>query len=191
MRSWWAQPLRSGVDADTVVFGLAKPMPPPRGCSTRRDLPKHCRRGVQGRKLAQPGDWELRQSRSRVSGLSAQEYVPGQHLTLERNPFYWKIDREKPPLHYLDQITFCLWQVRTPRLFTSRLAIRMYHRISADEYALAGEGSTSHAFRCLYIGQSRYNFLFFNLNSALSGQSDIARKHNVSRGKLASHIPGH
>ena len=35
-----------------------------------------------------------------------KEYVPGQRIVLERNPFYWKVDRAGNRLPYLDRLVF-------------------------------------------------------------------------------------
>jgi peptide/nickel transport system substrate-binding protein len=37
-----------------------------------------------------------------------KSYTPGQYFTIERNPYYWKIDKKGARLPYLDEITFLM-----------------------------------------------------------------------------------
>jgi peptide/nickel transport system substrate-binding protein len=174
------------VDADTVVFGLAKPYAAAeRLFDSVAILPKHLlEEAYRDGKLAQA--WSLGISPEQIAGLGPfrlKEYVPGQHLTLERNPFYWKVDREKHRLPYLDQITFLFVPSADAEVIHFQAGdTDVINRISADEYALLEKDQQSHAFRVYDIGPSlEYNFLFFNLNSALPAQSDIARKQQWFR----------
>ncbi len=44
-----------------------------------------------------------------IAGLGPfrlKQYVPGQQIVLERNPYYWKVDRENHRLPYLDELVF-------------------------------------------------------------------------------------
>src|SRR5262249_32269396 len=53
--------------------------------------------------------WGLRAAPGELAGLGPfrlKEYLPGQRLILERNPFYWKQDAAGTRLPYLDQLTF-------------------------------------------------------------------------------------
>src|SRR5580700_11130801 len=53
--------------------------------------------------------WSLNVRASEIAGLGPfrlKEYVPGQRIVLERNPFYWKVDKENQRLPYLDELVF-------------------------------------------------------------------------------------
>jgi ABC-type transport system substrate-binding protein len=53
--------------------------------------------------------WGLGTAAEGFAGLGPfrfKEHVPGQRIVLERNPFYWKRDREGKPLPYLDRLVF-------------------------------------------------------------------------------------
>ena len=53
--------------------------------------------------------WNLSMAANQFAGLGPfrlKEYVPGQQVTLERNPYYWKADRAGNPLPYLGEVMF-------------------------------------------------------------------------------------
>jgi peptide/nickel transport system substrate-binding protein len=54
-----------------------------------------------------------------LSGWHTVDYVPGQTLTAERNPFYWKVDTEGNQLPYIDRII--LSQVEDPRVIPLKI----------------------------------------------------------------------
>ncbi len=97
------------VDAQTVEFVLAKPY----GVGERlfdgvAILPRHLlETAYKEGKLAQSGT--LGTAANQWAGLGAfrlKEYVAGQRLVLERNPYYWKTDEQGNRLPYLDEIVF-------------------------------------------------------------------------------------
>src|SRR6185437_12002644 len=51
--------------------------------------------------------WGISMSPGEFAGLGPfrlKEYVPGQRLVLERNPYYWKVDGQGNQLPYLSEI---------------------------------------------------------------------------------------
>src|SRR5207244_7289478 len=53
--------------------------------------------------------WHISMTRAQFAGLGPfrlKEYVPGQRVVLERNPYYWKQDAARNQLPYLDGIVF-------------------------------------------------------------------------------------
>src|SRR5580704_13515360 len=97
------------IDAYTVVFELAQPYAAAeRLFDSVAVLPRHLLEGAyQSGKLSQM--WGLGTPSQEIAGLGPfrlKEYVPGQRITLERNPYFWKVDRKGTRLPYLDQITF-------------------------------------------------------------------------------------
>ncbi|MGA8270074.1 MAG: ABC transporter substrate-binding protein, partial [Candidatus Sulfotelmatobacter sp.] len=66
-------------------------------------LPKHLlEKPYREGKFAQA--WPLNTQASEIAGLGpfrVKQYVPGQRIVLERNPYYWKSDRDNHRLPYL------------------------------------------------------------------------------------------
>ena len=53
--------------------------------------------------------WILTTPSAEIAGMGPfrmKDYVPGQKIVLERNPYYWKADRSKNRLPYLDELVF-------------------------------------------------------------------------------------
>ena len=96
-------------DAWTVAFEFAEPYAPAeRLFDSLAVLPRHLLEAAwrEGR-LARA--WTLNTPPAQIAGLGPfrmKEYVPGQRLVLERNPYYWKRDSRETPLPYLDQLVF-------------------------------------------------------------------------------------
>ncbi len=97
------------MDAWTVVFQLAKTY----GVGERlfdgmAILPRHLlEKTYQDGKLGQ--FWTLSTPPNQWAGLGPfrlKEYVPGQRLVLERNPYYWKSNAKGNRLPYLDELVF-------------------------------------------------------------------------------------
>jgi peptide/nickel transport system substrate-binding protein len=174
------------VDADTIVFQLAQPYAAAeRLFDSVSILPRHLLEAAYKEgKLAQ--SWGLTTSAQQIAGLGPfrlKEYVAGQYLTLERNPYYWKIDREKHRLPYLDQITFLFVPNADAEVIRFQAGdTDIINRVSAEDYSLLEKDQTAHSFRVYDVGPSlEYNFLFFNLNSVLPTQTDVAHKQNWFR----------
>jgi peptide/nickel transport system substrate-binding protein len=174
------------VDASTLVFELAQPYAAAeRLFDSVAILPKHLLEApYKEGKLAQM--WGLGTLPQQIAGLGPfrlKEYVAGQYLTLERNPYYWKIDRDKQRLPYLDQITFLFVPNADAEVIRFQAGdTDIINRVSAEDYALLEKVEVAHSFRVYDVGPSlEYNFLFFNLNSVLPERSDIARKQSWFR----------
>jgi peptide/nickel transport system substrate-binding protein len=174
------------VDAETVVFQLAQPYAAAeRLFDSVAILPRHLlEQAYKDGKLAQT--WTLATPPAEIAGLGPfrmKDYVAGQHLTLERNPYYWKADREKHRLPYLDEITF----VFVPNADAEVIRFEagdtdIVNRLSAEDYSVLEKDQSAHSFRVYDAGPSlEYNFLFFNLNCVLPPKSDIGRKQRWFR----------
>ncbi|HEY1660639.1 MAG TPA: ABC transporter substrate-binding protein [Candidatus Sulfotelmatobacter sp.] len=169
------------LDSNTVVFHLAQPYAAAeRLFDSVAILPRHLlEQAYKDGKLAQT--WGLSTAPDKIAGLGAfrlKEYVAGQHLTLERNPYYWKADREKQRLPYLDEITFLFVPNADAEVIRFQAGdTDVVNRLSAEDYSLLKSDEAAHAFHVYDVGASlEYNFLFFNLNSALPGNSAISQK---------------
>ena len=126
--------------------------------------------------------WALSTPPSEVVGLGpfrVKEYVPGQRITLERNPFYWKFDKDSHRLPYLDEIVFLFVGSEDSQVMRFEAGeTDLINRLSAENYALLSKEQSRTGSQLADLGPSlEYNFLVFNLND-LSGKKldSITRK---------------
>src|SRR5262249_1510627 len=94
---------------DTVVFDLAKPdAAAERLFDSVAILPKHLlEKAYNDHSLTE--SWILTTPASEIAGLGPfrlKEYVAGQRITLERNPYFWQADQKGNRLPYLQEMTF-------------------------------------------------------------------------------------
>jgi len=173
------------LDARTLVFEFAKPY----GVGERvfdglAILPRHLlEKPYQEGKIEQIGT--LSTPANQWAGLGPfrlKEYVAGQRLVLERNPYYWKTDTKGSRLPYLDELVF---------LFVPSADAQVLRFQSGDTDVISGLGAENFSVlsrqKESYILADagpglEYNFLFFNLND-LSGRAapDLARKQKWFR----------
>ena len=94
-----------------------------------------------------------------------RRFVPGERIELERNPHYWKVDREGRRLPYLDEIILPF--VSTEEALVTRFQkgeIDVVDRIGAVNFnRLENAGNSEMTLHDLGPGFI-FNFLFFNLN---------------------------
>jgi len=151
----------------TLVFTLAEPY----GAGERlfdglAILPRHLlEKPYEEGKLAQV--WALSTPPEQIAGLGPfrlKEYVPGQRLVLERNPYYWKEDAAGTRLPYLDEVVFLFVPSADAQVLRFRAGeTDVISRLSPDNFS-ALERDVSGA-RMVDAGPGlEYNFLFFNLN---------------------------
>ncbi len=156
-------------DSHTVVFEFAQPYgPEDRLFDSIAILPRHL--------LLQPYTegtltkvWDLNSMPADIAGLGPfrfKQYVPGQRLVLERNPYYWKQDSAGQRLPYLANIIFEYVGSEDAQVlrFASGGA-DVVSRISARNFDLLSR-EAHRSRRLVDAGPSlEYNFLFFNLNN--------------------------
>jgi len=157
------------VDAHTVVFQLAKPY----GVGERlfdglAILPRHLlEKAYQNGKLGQSGS--LATAADQWAGLGPfrlKEYVAGQRLILERNPYYWKSDAQGRRLPYLDELVFLF----VPNADAQVLKFQsgetdMISQVGAENFSVLSKQQRGYTMVDAGPGLE-YNFLFFNLNDA-------------------------
>jgi peptide/nickel transport system substrate-binding protein len=173
------------LDARTLVFEFAKPY----GVGERvfdglAILPRHLlEKPYQEGKIEQIGT--LSTPANQWAGLGPfrlKEYVAGQRLVLERNPYYWKTDTKGSRLPYLDELVF---------LFVPSADAQVLRFQSGDTDVISGLGAENFSVlsrqKASYVLADagpglEYNFLFFNLND-LSGRAapDLAKKQRWFR----------
>jgi peptide/nickel transport system substrate-binding protein len=155
------------LDARTVVFQL----PQAYGVGERlfdglAILPRHLlEKPYQEGKLGQTGT--LATAASQWAGLGPfrlKEYIAGQRLVLERNPYYWKTDVKGNRLPYADELVF---------LFVPNADAQVLKFQSGETDAIAQLSAENFSVLSRQLHDSamvdagpglEYNFLFFNLN---------------------------
>ena len=156
------------VDAQTVVFQLAKPY----GVGERLFdslviLPRHLLEKTYAEgKLAQWGT--LATPANELAGLGPfrlKEYVAGQRLVLERNPYYWKTDSKGTRLPYLDEIVFLFVPSADAQVLRFQAGdTDIISRLGAENFSVLSRQQRDYTLTDAGPGLE-YNFLFFNLNA--------------------------
>jgi peptide/nickel transport system substrate-binding protein len=168
------------VDEQTVVFQLAKTY----GAGERlfdglAILPRHLlERPYSEGKLAQT--WTLGTPANQWAGLGPfrlKEYVAGQKLVLERNPYYWKKDTKGNRLPYLDEMVFLFVANADAQVLRFQSGeTDLISRLSAENFSALSRQQSGYTMSDAGPGLE-YNFLFFNLNEPGEKTSpDLARK---------------
>ena len=123
--------------------------------------------------------WGLDTAPASIAGLGAfrlKEYVPGERVVLERNPYYWKRDARGGALPYLDRLVFEV--VPSPDTEFLRFqsgGLDVMSRLTAEQFGSLAPSNPN--YRAVNAGPGlEYNFLFFNLNDAPAASPDVARK---------------
>lgn len=172
-------------DAWTVVFQLPKPY----GVGERifdglPILPRHLlEKPYAEGKLA--GAWTLGTPANQWAGLGPfrlKEYVPGQRLVLERNPYYWKADAKWNRLPYLDELDFLFVPSSDAQVLRFQSGeTDVISRLGAENFSVLSR--QQRGFRMTDAGPGlEYNFLFFNLNDlGEKAPPEIARKQKWFR----------
>jgi len=157
------------VDEHTVVFQLAKTY----GVGERlfdglAILPRHLLEKLyEEGKLGQIGS--LATAADQWAGLGPfrlKEYVAGQRLVLEQNPYYWKSDARGRRLPYLDELVFLF----VPNADAQVLKFQsgetdMISQVGAENFSVLSKQQRGYTMVDAGPGLE-YNFLFFNLNDA-------------------------
>jgi peptide/nickel transport system substrate-binding protein len=173
------------VDAQTIVFELPKTY----GVAERlfdglAILPRHLlEKPYQEGKLGQIGS--LAAASNQWAGLGPfrmKEYVAGQRLVLERNPYYWKADAKGNRLPYLDELIF----VFVPNADAQVLKFQsgetdLISQVGAENFSVLSRQPRGYSMVDAGPGLE-YNFLFFNLNdTGEKAPSEVLRKRKWFR----------
>jgi peptide/nickel transport system substrate-binding protein len=170
------------IDAYTVQFALAQPYAAAeRLFDGFAILPRHRLEGAY-QSGAFDKAWGIGMSPAEFAGLGPfklKEYVPGQRIVLDRNPYYWKQDRSGQRLPYVDQIVFLFVASEDAQAIRFQAGdTDLLTHFSSENYAVLQKQQSSRHYHLDDLGAGlEYNFLFFNLND-LSSKSlpGIARK---------------
>jgi peptide/nickel transport system substrate-binding protein len=157
------------LDSYTVRFDLDQPYAAAeRIFDSLAILPRHL--------LAQAYDqgkfsevWTLSTTANAIAGLGPfrlKQYVPAQQVILERNPYYWKVDRNQHRLPYLDEMAFVF--VGTEDAQVIRFGARetdIINRFGTDNYGVLAKDQQRRGYHLQDLGPSlEFNFVLFNLN---------------------------
>jgi peptide/nickel transport system substrate-binding protein len=170
------------VDAYTVRFELAQPYAAAeRLFDGVAILPRHLlESSYRSGSFSQA--WSLSMPPNQFAGLGPfrlKEYVPGQRVVLERNPYYWKADRAGNPLPYLNEVVFLFVPSEDAQVIRFQSGdTDVLSRFSAENFAMLQKQQSVKGYHLDDLGSGlEYNFLFFNLNDlAPKGLPEIAKK---------------
>ncbi|MFL6449891.1 MAG: ABC transporter substrate-binding protein [Bryobacteraceae bacterium] len=170
------------VDAYTIAFML-----PSRYAAGERlfdsipILPRHVlHKSAKARELSSA--WGVNTDPKQIVGLGPfrlKQFVPGQRVVLERNPFYWKADSAGQRLPYLDEVISEVVpnsEAEAMRFLSG--GTDLMNRMTAANFAALKPEERRRDFRLYDLGPGfEYSFLFFNLNSAPAvANSGLAEK---------------
>ncbi|HUO26794.1 MAG TPA: ABC transporter substrate-binding protein [Candidatus Aquilonibacter sp.] len=126
--------------------------------------------------------WSLNTPPSQIAGLGpfrVKRYLAGQNIVLERNPYYWRADREKRRLPYLDELVFVFVGSEDQQVMRFEAGeTDVISRLSAENFAMLSKDQSRGGWQLADLGPSlEYNFLVFNLNDLDAKRlGDIAAK---------------
>jgi peptide/nickel transport system substrate-binding protein len=155
------------LDARTLIFQLAKPY----GVGERlfdglAILPRHLlekpylegKLSLWGTLATAPSAW------AGLGPFRLKEYVAGQRLVLERNPYFWKTDATGKRLPYLDEIVFLFVPSADAQVLRFQSGeTDLISRLGAENFSALSR--QPHGYTLADAGPGlEYNFLFFNLN---------------------------
>jgi peptide/nickel transport system substrate-binding protein len=172
----------SKLDQYTVRFSLPRPYAAAeRLFDSFAILPRHIlEKPYREGKFVQA--WPLNVSPAEVAGLGpfrVKQYWPGQRILLERNPYYWKADRDNHRLPYLDELIFLFVGTEDAQVMRFEAGeTDLINRLSSENYSLLSKEQSRTGSQLTDLGPSlEYNFLVFNQNDLVGKKLDgIARK---------------
>ena len=170
------------IDSSTVRFTLAQPYAAAdRLFDGFAILPKHLLESAySGGTFAQA--FGISMQPGEFAGLGPfrlKEYVPGERIVLERNPYYWKEDRSGNRLPYLGEIEFLFVSSEDAEAIRFQAGdTDILDRFSAENFAVLARQQAARHYHLDDLGPGlEYNFFFFNLNDlGPKASADLARK---------------
>lgn len=175
------------IDDYTVRFSLAQPYAAAeRIFDGIAILPRHLLEASY-RDGKFPQAWSLSAPPSQFAGLGPfrlKEYVPGQRVVLERNPYYWKQDKSGNRLPYLNELQFLFVSNEDAEVIRFEAGdTDLLSRVGAENFTMLQKQQAAKGYHVADLGAGlEYNFLFFNLNDLSSkGKPDIAAKQTWFR----------
>ncbi len=113
--------------------------------------------------------WNLSTPPGQMAGLGpfrVKEYVPGERMVLEKNPYFWKEDQKGNRLPYLDEVVFLFVPSEDAQAIRFEAGeTDIISRFGAQNFAVLEKQEAARRYRLYDLGPGlEYNFLFFNLN---------------------------
>jgi peptide/nickel transport system substrate-binding protein len=156
------------LDSARVRFRLAEPYAAAeRIFDSVAILPRHLlEKAWRDGKLADA--WGLNTPANQIAGLGPfrlKEYHAGERMVLERNPYYWKVDRKGNRLPYLDQVEFRYVPAEDAQVVRFMAGeADILNRVGARNFELLRTDARTKSEQLEDLGPGlEYNFLFFNL----------------------------
>ncbi len=169
-------------DQHTVVFDLAAPYAAGERLFDRLAmLPQHLLEESHGQGRVRDA-WPVTAPAAEIAGLGPfrfKQYIPGERCVLERNPYYWKVDKAGQRLPYFEEVVFLFVPDDEAQLVRFQAGdTDIVDRLSAENYLALERSDRGRRFQLLDRGPGLiYNFLFFNLNDLEErGLSEISRR---------------
>ena len=163
------------LDQQTVQFDLSEPYASAeRLFDSVAMLPRHLlEKAYEEGRLAET--WGLTTAAAGIAGLGPyrlRQYLPGEQIVLERNPFYWKVDRAGTRLPYLDRLVFAIVpnaDAQAVRFQSGEADVTT--RLSAANFDVLLRDQPKRNYELADLGASvDYTFLVFNLNDLTAKQ---------------------
>ena len=140
--------------------------------------------------------WTMKTAPASIAGLGPyrlKQYVAGQEIVLERNPYYWKVNAANRRLPYIDEIVFVFAGNEDAQVIRFQSGESdLLGRTTADNFTLLSRYQAAKRYQLKDLGPSlEYNFLLFNQND-LTGKNlphvaakqrwfgDVNFRHSVS-----------
>jgi peptide/nickel transport system substrate-binding protein len=94
-----------------------------------------------------------------------REYSPGQHITLERNPYYWKRDQNGTQLPYLAEVVFLFAGNEDAQVMRFQAGENdVISRVGGRNFAVLAKDQERRGYEMRSVGPGlEYSFLVFNL----------------------------
>lgn len=172
------------LDQYTIRFDLPKPYAAAeRLFDSVAMLPRHLlETPYKEGKLA--STWGLDTAPGKIAGLGPfrlKEYVAGQRIVLERNPYYWKTDAKGTRLPYLDQLVYIFVPSEDAQVLRFEAGeTDILNRIGAENFAVLDKEQQARGFKLFDLGPGlEYNFLLFNLNDNTAGRTREIELHQT------------
>jgi peptide/nickel transport system substrate-binding protein len=157
------------IDQYTLQFDLAEPYAAAeRLFDSVAMLPRHVLEAAHAEgRLANA--WSAGTPPAQMAGLGPfrlRQSVPGQRIVLERNPYYWKVDRAGNRLPYLDGLVFVFVGSEDAEAMRFQAGdADLASRISAENFRVLARAEATAPYKLVDLGAGLdYSFLFFNLN---------------------------
>ena len=175
------------IDAYTVRFDLDRPYAAAeRIFDSLAILPRHLlEKAYEEGKSAE--SWTLNTAPDAIAGLGPfrlKQYVPGQRIVLERNPYYWKVNRDQSRLPYVDELAFLFAGTEDAQVIHFQTGdSQIINRFGTDNFRILAKDQETRGYRVEDLGPSlEFNFLVFNLNDLPSDKlSDVQLKQRWFR----------